>query len=179
LGANYEYEWDLNQILGNKEVYLFFSDSWDNEALTGKLFVENHDKGYLELIYDEYATPLWRYCQDIQDTKASIGYEIVSATDNGDSTTYRVRVINTGETYLNPKFETLVLTNCFEDVSNQEYMDTFDRNNIAHQSFEVPERLGRGESFEVDIDVAKNTSETFKLCNEYGQAVRDEIVLGN
>ena len=92
-------------IFGSDACYIFMSDSWDNEYLSGELFAQGHAKGHLEMVYNDYITPLWRYCSNIEDVKARVDYQILETLDEGESTIYTIQIKNTGESYLNTKFE--------------------------------------------------------------------------
>lgn len=162
LGEDYDCQNDLNLILESKECYIFMSDSWDNESLAGELFEQGHEKGHLEMVYNDYATPLWRYCQDLEDVKASVEYQILEVKDAKEDTVYTVQVKNVGESYLNTRFETTTL-NC-------------DDRRIA---YELPEDMAPGTVCEVEIILPKGVWAEFTLSNEHGLICpNSELVLG-
>ncbi len=178
LGEAYDCAEDLKTITESDRMYLFFSDSWDNPSLTGQLFTANHDAGFLEMVYNEYETPLWRFCKQLEDTKAGVSWEMVEQTETEEGILCKLRVTNTGESYLNPAFENAVITNCFETTEDNRYLDTFPSKDPARQSVAVPENVKPGESFEIELLAPKGgASQTYRLCNEYGVACRDELVL--
>lgn len=153
---------DIDMILDSSNCYLFFSDSWDNESYTDELFITTRGTGYLEMVYNDYATPLWRYCKDIEDVKSGVSYEILDQRKEDQSITYTLRVTNTGESYLNPKFETAGLK-CSE-------LGSF---------YELPEDMAPGQAVDLTISLPAGTVAEFTLENEYGLICPDaELILG-
>lgn len=162
LGKDYDYQKDLNLILGSEACYIFMSDSWDNESLAGELFRQGHEQGYLEMVYNDYATPLWRFCRDIQDVKADVEYQISAVKNEGESTVYTVYIKNVGESYLNTKFETTSF-NC----------------DAMRFSYELPEDMAPGTFCEVDITLPRGASAEFILSNEHGLICpNSKLILG-
>ena len=163
LGAEYDCQEDLDLIFGSDACYIFMSDSWDNEYLSGELFAQGHAKGHLEMVYNDYITPLWRYCSNIEDVKARVDYQILETLDERESTIYTIQIKNTGESYLNTKFETTAFV-----------CDTLGF------SYELPEDMAPGTACQVQVSLPKGTRAEFTVSNEYGQICPNaQLVLEN
>lgn len=74
---------------------MVLGDTWDDDRYTELLFPTLHEAGYFEMVYNEYETPMWYFCQDIGDVKSAVFYEIVSKETSEGVTTYKICLRNT------------------------------------------------------------------------------------
>ena len=151
LTEDYDCADDFAYLTGSKKCYVVLGDTWDDDRYTELLFPTLHEAGYFEMVYNEYETPMWYFCQDIGDVKSAVSYEIVSKETSEGVTTYKICLRNTGEAWLNPEFENLQV------VSEEGEM-------LA----ELPKNIAPGETEEFEIALPEPVSATFHLENEYG-----------
>ena len=151
LTEDYDCADDFAYLTGSKKCYVVLGDTWDDDRYTELLFPTLHEAGYFEMVYNEYETPMWYFCQDIGDVKSAVFYEIVSKETSEGVTTYKICLRNTGEAWLNPEFENLQV------VSEEGEM-------LA----ELPKNIAPGETEEFEIALPEPVSATFHLENEYG-----------
>ena len=151
LTEKYDCEEDFSYIIEAEKCYVVLGDTWDKKSYTQLLFPTLHEAGYFEMVYNEYETPLWYFCSDAEDSKAEAAFEVLSRETAEDTISYRVKIKNTGEAFLNPEFENLELA--AEDGS---------------QRIALPKNIAPGASVEVEISLPKDQSMSFRLENEYG-----------
>lgn len=131
-------------------------DTWDVGYFAGPLYEGLHKKGYLEMIYNKYETPMWYFCEDIADTKTKAEYELIREdTESGE---YTIRIHNVGESFLNPLYETLEL----KVKTPQEEI-----------GYPLPETIAPGTS--VDVTITAQDAKEAVLCleNEYGRSYEE------
>lgn len=148
LNPEFDCQEDLNYIIGSQKCYVVLGDTWDKKYYTGLLFSTLHEAGYFEMVYNEYETPLWYFCQDIKDVKTKVSLRAEEADEEGNS---RIILENTGESWLNPKFETLELVS--ED---------------GNLRLTLPKNIAPGEKVELETALPEGSEVRFHLENEYG-----------
>lgn len=67
------------------------------------------EQGNLEIVQNEYETPLYYYSRKPEDMKASAAYELISQEEEGDTCYVTIRVYNTGESIINTEFDNVRL----------------------------------------------------------------------
>lgn len=113
------------------------------------------ERGNLEIVMDEYETPLYYYTREPEDRKGSVGYELISQEEEGDTCYATIRVRNTGTAYINTRFDDVKVgckqredigTNLWGNLEPGGYFDMplqFDWNGDT----EVELQLRNGESY--------------------------------
>jgi P pilus assembly chaperone PapD len=150
----------MNFILSSEKCYIFMSDTWNDWESTAVLFTETHQNGYMEMVYFDHETPLWYYCQSSEDTKSRVQLQVTNRESTGDGNlVYTVELINTGETYLNPEFETLQLVSSDGTIA-----------------VDLPKMIAPGASVELQLTVPEDAAVSVHLQNEYGNMCEDNIL---
>ena len=150
LGRYNDCENDMSYILGSERCYIFMSDTWDNIESTEVLFSQTHAAGFMEMVYYGHETPLWYFCKDASDAKTKVSVRIVREQNSGGEQRVTVELKNTGEAYLNPKFETLQL---IEEETGR--------------SYELPKMIEPGKTTEIEIEAGDVKTLRLHLQNEY------------
>ena len=99
---DYNYHTDLAFIENSDTCYIVLSH-YNNERIT-EMINSLHHSGSLELIYNDYSTPIYHYYSDAADSLSN--YEIEIFTDERHNT---IRIRNTGATILNHDYENMYL----------------------------------------------------------------------
>jgi hypothetical protein len=160
LGESNDCTEDMNFILSSEKCYIFMSDTWNDWESTAVLFTETHQNGYMEMVYFDHETPLWYYCQSSEDTKSRVQLQVTNRESTGDGNlVYTVELINTGETYLNPEFETLQLVSSDGTIA-----------------VDLPKMIAPGASVELQLTVPEDAAVSVHLQNEYGNVCEDNIL---
>ena len=162
LAEDYDCTDDFAYIIGSEKCYVVLGDTWDDERYTELLFPTLHEAGYFEMVYNEYETPLWYFCQDISDVKSAVSYELVSTKTAEGMTTYEICLHNIGESWLNPEFENLQVISEEGEILS-----------------ELPKNITPGKEVKFEIVLPEQASEKFHLENEYGLiAEQTEFTVG-
>ncbi len=157
----YDCEKDLEYITSSDKCYVIMGDTWDKKSHSALLFPTLHEQGYFQMVYNQYETPLWYYCRNIEDSQAAVSYEISDMQDDGENIIYEVKIKNTGKAYLNPKFETLVWKSDEGD------------------EISLPKNIAPGKTVTKKVTVPKGETVTYQLENEYGLIAENTgLVLG-
>ena len=159
-----EYDGDIAAITAAEKCYLVMGDTWDLDYFAGPLLNGLHANGYLEMVYNEYETPMWYFCRDIEDVKSKVSLELLSAAPADDHITYTIRVQNTGQSWLNPLYETLRLN--VREASGEQAAEV-----LAGGA--LPKNIAPGTYADVTLTVPAEGSFAVSLENEYGQICRD------
>ena len=61
--------------------------------------------GSLEIVLNEYETPLYFYASAPGDRKSRVSYELISQEEEGDTCYVTIRVNNTGISYINTEYD--------------------------------------------------------------------------
>ncbi len=157
----YDYKEDIRYITDAKKCYIVMGDTWDIDYFAGPLFAGLHEKGYMEMVYNKYETPMWYYCSDISDVKTKVEYEILSKERRKEETEVVVRVHNVGGSFLNPMYETL---NLKVEAGDGEAL------------YPLPKDIAPGEYADVTFCVKSGVTAKIGLESEYGKVCGDSQV---
>lgn len=121
---------DISKVLKEERCYILASHA-PTERI-GPLLDAASEQGSLEIVLDEYETPLYYYAKYPQDMKADVSYELISQEEEGDTCYVTVRVTNTGESFINTDFDNVRLackdreevgTNLWKNLAPGAYYD--------------------------------------------------------
>ncbi len=118
-----------------------------------------HEKGYLELASYEYNTPLWWYCESLDDAKTRFTMAVESIKDDGEYKEAVIKIKNTGETYLNIQFDDIYLV-------NQSNGNLYKINGLVAQ----------GKSTSVTVRFKASETPVFQLRSQYGKIAKDDTI---
>lgn len=98
---------DIEKVLQEDKCYILVSHA--PEERINPLLDAAAEQGNLEIIMNEYETPLYFYSRTTKDMKAQVAYELISQEEEGDTCYVTVRVINNGDSFINTDFDDVVL----------------------------------------------------------------------
>lgn len=140
---------DAEKIRNAKKCYIM--KSLTQEADVKKLISLLKMNGYVELLYNDYDTPIYYYCENIEDSKTSAELEFVWEGSRVEGACEQVvRIHNTGESYLNHKYEEMQLVD--------------EENKLVAA---IPENIAPGETVEVNIGYPEGVDAEFTLKSTY------------
>lgn len=102
-----EAQGDIQKVLNTDKCYILASHTTAERF--SPLLDEAKEKGNLEIVQNEYETPLYYYSRKPEDMKARTAYEIISQEEEGDTCYVTIRVYNTGESIINTEFDNVRL----------------------------------------------------------------------
>lgn len=138
---------DISKVLKEDRCYILASHA-PTERI-GPLLDAASEQGSLEIVLDEYETPLYYYARYPRDMKADVSYELISQEEEGDTCYATVRVTNTGESFINTDFDNVRLackdreevgTNLWKNLAPGAYYDMplqFDWNGDSKVSLQL------------------------------------------
>lgn len=138
---------DISRVLKEERCYILASHA-PTERI-GPLLDAASEQGSLEIVLDEYETPLYYYARYPRDMKADVSYELISQEEEGDTCYATVRVTNTGESFINTDFDNVRLackdreevgTNLWKNLTPGAYYDMplqFDWNGDSKVSLQL------------------------------------------
>ena len=138
---------DISKVLKEDRCYILASHA-PTERI-GPLLDAASEQGSLEIVLDEYETPLYYYARYPRDMKADVSYELISQEEEGDTCYVTVRVTNTGESFINTDFDNVRLackdreevgTNLWKNLAPGAYYDMplqFDWNGDSKVSLQL------------------------------------------
>ena len=138
---------DISRVLKEERCYILASHA-PTERI-GPLLDAASEQGSLEIVLDEYETPLYYYARYPRDMKADVSYELISQEEEGDTCYATVRVTNTGESFINTDFDNVRLackdreevgTNLWKNLAPGAYYDMplqFDWNGDSKVSLQL------------------------------------------
>lgn len=138
---------DISKVLKEERCYILASHA-PTERI-GPLLDAASEQGSLEIVLDEYETPLYYYARYPRDMKADVSYELISQEEEGDTCYATVRVTNTGESFINTDFDNVRLackdreevgTNLWKNLAPGAYYDMplqFDWNGDSKVSLQL------------------------------------------
>ena len=138
---------DISKVLKEDRCYILASHA-PTERI-GQLLDAASEQGSLEIVLDEYETPLYYYARYPRDMKADVSYELISQEEEGDTCYATVRVTNTGESFINTDFDNVRLackdreevgTNLWKNLAPGAYYDMplqFDWNGDSKVSLQL------------------------------------------
>lgn len=147
---------DIPKVLALDKCYILASHA-PNERI-GALLDAARERGNLEIVMNEYETPLYYYSQKPADRKGAVSYELLEQETEDDTCYVTIRVYNTGKAYLNTEFDDVrvacrereeIGTNLWKNLAPGSYFDmplAFDWNGDT----EVSLQLQDGEKFWYD-----------------------------
>ena len=118
-----------------------------------------HERGYLELASYAYNTPLWWYCESLDDAKTRFTMTVESIRDDGGYKEAVIKIQNTGETYLN---------NPFDDI----YLVNQDNGNL----YKINGLIAQGKSTSVTVRYKASETPVFQLRSQYGKIAKDDTI---
>lgn len=142
--ASDDYEAELQKIYDAKKCYIMLSHT--SESRIAGLIEGTMGKGYLELVKNDYNTPLYYYCADGLDSKIAVNLESVSCNVDKGTVTEIIRINNTGAAFINHRYEDVLIV----DVAN----------NLA---FDVPELIAPGTSVDITVTYPEGLETNFTL----------------
>lgn len=115
-----------------------------------------YENGYFQLVSFDYETPLWFYCNNLNDSKIHVSYEIMERLEDENTVIINLRIYNNGKAYLNHNWETVSLVN-------------LENGNKA----ELEKNIAPGQTVDMMISYEKGSYPLFRLENEYGLICRE------
>ncbi len=94
---------DIEKVLGEKKCYILASHA--PEERIGPLLTALSEAGGLEIVLNEYETPLYFYAASPRDRKSRVSYELLSQEEEEDTCYVTIRVSNTGISYINTEYD--------------------------------------------------------------------------
>ena len=94
---------DIERVLGEPKCYILASHA--PEERIGPLLTALSQSGSLEIVLNEYETPLYFYASAPGDRKSRVSYELISQEEEGDTCYVTIRVNNTGISYINTEYD--------------------------------------------------------------------------
>jgi len=144
-----EYMGDIRKIRNAKRCYIMMSMTYDEQIMRLSSILRWH--GYVELLYNEYSTPIYYYCEDLKDSKTAVQMEVLWQGNHGDGTAgMLIGLHNTGESYLNHMYEEMHLI----DKENNLMID-------------IPPNIKPGEYVKVGIRYPEGVEPNFTLESFY------------
>jgi len=150
-----DYYEDILNIKNAHNCYIIMSHLWE-ERIYGIM----HDLpqlGWLELVRNDYSTPLLFWTDDIGKTKSKVALSIQEVKETDEIVFVTIRIQNIGETILNSQFSRLQL-------ASSEYGLAYD----------VPENIRQGEYVDVNLSYSAEYKPIFRLVDETGKIVCSE-----
>ena len=139
---------EIEAIRSRKKCYIMLSGKTASQ--TELLQKELCNDGFLELVHNEYYTPIYYYCADVKDSKVSVEIESLWRDEKDGMTKELIKIHNTGMAYINHKYEKMYLVD--------------EKNNIY---IEIPENIKPGECKEFGISYQGGVEPNFSLASEY------------
>lgn len=94
---------DIEKVLKEDKCYILASHAPAERI--DPLLNAAKEQGNLEIVMNEYETPLYYYTREPGDRKGSVSYELISQEEEGDTCYVTIRVQNTGTAYINTEFD--------------------------------------------------------------------------
>ena len=151
-----EAQGDIDKVLEQDKCYILASHAPAERI--NPLLDAAKEKGNLEIVMNEYNTPLYYYSKKPEDRKLEVSYELLEQETEEDTCYVTIRVHNTGMAYINTEFDDVrvacrereeIGTNLWKDLAPGAYFDMplqFDWNGDT----EVRLQLKDGEKFWYD-----------------------------
>lgn len=100
-------ESDAARIEAAGRCYLIASHT--TEERFSPLLQELSMRGSLEVLQNQYDTPLYYFAKEEADSKLAVEYELISQEEEGDTCYVTIRVKNTGDSFINTTFDDVTL----------------------------------------------------------------------
>lgn len=94
---------DIDKVLKEDKCYILASHA-PAERINPLLDAAN-EQGNLEIVMNEYETPLYYYTRTPENMKGRVSYELISQEEEDDTCYVTIRVLNTGTAYVNTDFD--------------------------------------------------------------------------
>ncbi|MBO5095072.1 MAG: glycosyltransferase family 39 protein [Lachnospiraceae bacterium] len=138
---------DIEKVLKEDKCYILASHA-PAERIEPLLNAAK-EAGNLEIVMNEYETPLYYYTREPEDMKGRVSYKLISQEEEGDTCYVTIRVQNTGGAYINTEFDDVKVgcreredigTNLWGNLAPGAYFDMpmqFDWNGDAEVSLQL------------------------------------------
>ena len=147
-----DYSGEIAKITETHHCYLVLSHLMGDE--TYGLRYELPELGWLELVRNDYSTPLLYWTDDLTHAKSEVRLSVVDRKEDNGLASITVRIENIGETILNSQFSRLRLV-----TSDGEYV------------YEDLEELGQGVSAEIEMEIPAEYHSTLRLVDTTGKEI--------
>lgn len=94
---------DIEKVLKEDKCYLLASHTTAERFRP--LLDAAKEQGNLEIVMNEYETPLYYYTREPENMKGRVSYELISQEEEGDTCYVTIRIRNTGAAYINTEFD--------------------------------------------------------------------------
>lgn len=158
LAKNQDYSDEINNITNAHNCYIVMSHQSDD-----RIFGIKNDLpllGWLELIKNDYSTPLLYWTDDINKVKSKVELSTVKKINKGEKLLLTVRIKNTGETIINSEYSRVRLISLDKRIS-----------------YDIPSVINQGGYTDIDMELDTDSSPTFILVDKYGKEVCSNEVL--
>lgn len=103
----------VDKVINEDKIYIIAMHYTENSDYDMRDLTK---KGYLELLYEPYYTPLYYYVQDVKNMKTKVEYSIANAKIENGRYMLTFKVLNTGKTIIGHRFEDIYVA-CKDDPS--------------------------------------------------------------
>lgn len=138
---------DIEKVLGEERCYILASHAPAERI--NPLLDAARENGNLEIVMNDYDTPLYYYSKEPADRKADVRYELLEQETEDGICYVTIRVYNTGAAYINTEFDDVrvacreraeIGTNLWKDLTPGAYYDMplqFDWNTDTEVSLQL------------------------------------------
>ena len=103
----FDYQNEIEKILSYPSIWIVSSHTQNNKFL--KLLQAMHEKGYLELVDYQHNTPLWYYCESLDEVKKHFTMRLESVITSDGWNEAVIHIKNDGGAYLNNPYDNIYL----------------------------------------------------------------------
>ena len=141
-----DYGEDLEKITDSHNCYIVVSH-WRDARIYGI----THDLpqlGWLELIGNDYSTPLFYWTDDFSRTKSNVDLSVVESKEENGTVYMTIRIQNTGSTILNSRFSKAELVSSASDYP-----------------YEIPREINQGAYVDINVEFSADQEPVFELVD--------------
>ncbi len=149
---------EIEEVINYPKIWIVSTDSKRMRFLIQAM----HDKGYLELVSFIYDTPLWWYCQSLDDTKKHFSMAVTDVKNDGDFKQAVITITNDGEAYLNNRYDEIYLIN-----------------NEDEKIYKINQLVAPKQSISVTVRYKASETPVYQLRSQYGKIAKDDTITLN
>ncbi len=154
-----DYQAEIKKITNAHNCYIAMSHMW-----WSRVYGIKHDLpqfGWLELVRNDYNTPLLYWTDDIDNTKSRVNLSVSKKTEVDGVIRETIRIENIGETILNSQFSPVKL-------AAPEYGLLYD----------ITKEIKPGKAVKIDVEYSADYSPVFKLVDATDKEVCPDAEIG-
>ncbi|SES42308.1 hypothetical protein SAMN04487884_1483 [Butyrivibrio fibrisolvens] len=156
--CEFDLDYEVEKIISHPKIWIVSSNR--GPAYFSDLAQAVNENGYLELIDYQYNSPLWYYCNSLNEVKKHFTMTISKnvVIDNVWNESI-IHIENDGEAYLNNPYEDIYL---IERRSGKVYP--------------IKELIAPGDGIDIVVRYHNNEEPEYILCGQYGKIANDDTI---